>query len=368
LGVELDLHRLPLVSPWTSRRGVTRDRWSLVVRVRHGGVTGLGEAPLPLRLDEATAMSMARDAAARIPRLHVGEAFAVREGLDHAPGLPGWLRHGVLAAALDLSAREAGSSLAAWLVRALGSVDTPLQVHVGPGEALQVNGNLGPLPPEEGAARARSLVEQGFSTLKVKSLGDAKADALLLGAIRDELGDEVLLRLDANGAWSPKEVLGALRLLEPVSLQYVEEPLGEASDEERLMLARKSPVPVAWDESITGGRSARVLAPDAAALVVKPPRLGGVDRFLEVLAAAMQSETPMVVSTPLEGAIGRAVDLQLASLVPGGFAHGLGTGRVFASDLAEPSLLPENGSVRLPDGLGIGRFRLLEGTKMGVGH
>ncbi len=365
LDVSLSLHRLPLARPWTSRRGTTTQRWSVLVKVEGQGVRGLGEAPLPLRVQDP--LILVRNVASSLPRLRSGEVFAARDALDRA-GLHAWFRHGVMSALVDHGARLQGVSFATFLADAVRSPQNPVRVRVPPGGSIPVNGNLGPLDPEEAVQEGERLLQAGFSTIKVKSMGDADADARRLGALRRALGPDVFLRLDANGAWGVDEALDALKTLAPFSLQYVEEPLGEGSLGDRVRLAQKSPVPLAWDESVTDAQAASVLAPSAAALVVKPPRLGGVDRFLEVLAAGSGSATPLVVSTPLEGAIGRAVDLQLASLSPGSLAHGLGTGDALAGDLASPALLPEAGWVRMPPGPGIGAFELaLDGTRVSWG-
>lgn len=353
LELTLDLFELPLKHPWTSRKGTTKGRWSLLVRVHTDGITGWGEAPLPLRIERP--LALAREAAGLIPRLYPGEAFAARTSLDHA-GLPGWMRHGIINALMDHAARTRGVPLARFLADAMHT--SVIRIHTEPGQSVPVNGNVGIGDAEQTAQQARRLVDEGTTTLKVKSLGDARVDEKRLSAIRDAVGDEIKLRLDVNGAWNTEDAFDALQRLAPFNLEYIEEPLGDASLEQRARLNAKSPVGIAWDESVNDQESAEQLAPGAAALVVKPPRLGGVDRFLPVLAAAHHAETHVVVSTPLEGAIGRAVDLQLAALCMPGTAHGLGTGNELDSDLADPAPLPHRGHIQIPEGVGIGTFTL----------
>lgn len=364
-GLLLRLHQLPLKRAWTSRRGTTKERWSLVVTVHEDGVRGLGEAPLPLRTTDAN--RLVREETVRLPSLPVGDLQAAKAELDRSRLAP-WLRYGILSALVDHKARKDRVSFAAALCDWSKRSGMPCDPRVSAGGWLPVNGNIGPLEPDDAAAEAVRLVNEGFVALKVKSMGNAQADARRLGMIRRAVGSDVALRLDANGAWEVDEVMDALRVLAPYSLEYVEEPLGEGDLAMRARLAEKSVTPVAWDESVTGPHEAAVLAQTAAALVVKPPRLGGVDRFLGVLAAAMRAGTPVVVSTPLEGAVGRAVDLQLAALAGIKCAHGLATGEVFDEDLASGSEPIVGGRLRLPETPGIGELEpTLGGVDVGGG-
>ena len=75
------------------------------------------------------------------------------------------------------------------------------------------------------AADARRWAARGFGTFKLKvGAGD---DVAQVRAVREALGPEAKLRLDANGAWSVAEALGVLRMVEPLDVELVEQPVAE---------------------------------------------------------------------------------------------------------------------------------------------
>jgi len=96
-------------------------------------------------------------------------------------------------------------------------------------------------------------------------------------------------------------------------------------------------------------------------LVLKPPRLGGPDRTVEVIDAAANAGLRSVVTASLETAIGLTVALHCGALLPVPIPPcGIGTARFLARDLAPPPPIRE-GFMAVPDapGLGIAPFQAL---------
>jgi L-alanine-DL-glutamate epimerase-like enolase superfamily enzyme len=126
----------------------------------------------------------------------------------------GRLNDGALAAVdlalWDLEARRTGVPLAALLGAAHGA-DVALSATIA---AIDRAG---------AAAEAAAATEAGLRCLKLKvGVGD---DAGRLAAVRATVGQDVSLRIDANGAWSVQEAVAALGALAPVGLELVEEPV-----------------------------------------------------------------------------------------------------------------------------------------------
>ncbi|MBV8964666.1 MAG: O-succinylbenzoate synthase, partial [Mycobacteriaceae bacterium] len=140
------------------------------------------------------------------------------------------------------------------------------------------------------------------------------------------------VRVDANGGWSVEEAVTAARVLGP--LEYLEQPcktIGELAE-----VRRRVDVAVAADESIRKAsdplRVVRAEAADFAVLKVAP--LGGSWPLLKI---AEQINIPVVISSALDSAVGIATGLTAAAALPVlEHACGLGTGRLFAEDVAEP--------------------------------
>lgn len=177
----------------------------------------------------------------------------------------------------------------------------------------------------------------GARTAKVKVAepGQRLADDVeRVNAVR-ELIDTV--RVDANGGWSVDEAThAAAALTVDGPLEYLEQPC--ATIAELAELRRRVNVPIAADESIRKAQDplavVRAGAADVAVLKVAP--LGGVST---VLAIAAQIDIPIVVSSALDSAVGIGAGLAAAAALPElNHACGLGTGRLFIEDVAEPQL------------------------------
>ncbi len=141
------------------------------------------------------------------------------------------------------------------------------------------------------------------------------------------------VRVDANGGWTVAEAVAAAAALGP--LEYLEQPC--ATVDELAQLRRQIDVPVAADESIrkAGDPLAVVRAGAADIAVLKVAPLGGVSALL---AIAAQIDIPIVVSSALDSAVGIAVGLSAAAALPTlTHACGLGTGRLFVEDIADPA-------------------------------
>jgi len=143
------------------------------------------------------------------------------------------------------------------------------------------------------------------------------------------------VRVDANGGWSVDEATEAARALTADGpLEYMEQPCKTVP--ELAELRRRVDVPIAADESIRKADDplhvVRADAADIAVLKVAP--LGGVRKLLDI---AKQIDIPIVVSSALDSAVGIGQGLLAAAALPElRHACGLGTGGLFAEDVAEP--------------------------------
>ncbi|MBR7743284.1 o-succinylbenzoate synthase [Phycicoccus sp. BSK3Z-2] len=195
----------------------------------------------------------------------------------------------------------------------------------------------------------------GCTTAKVKVAepGQALADDLArVAAVRDLLGRSGRVRVDANGGWSVEQAADALAALAVHDLEYAEQPCAGVEElrDLRLLLARRGvEVLVAADESIRKAEDPLRVRDLGAAdvVVVKVAPLGGVRRALEVVDAC---GLPAVVSSALDTSVGTAAGVALAAALPAlDHACGLGTVALLEGDVADPSLLPNEGA--LPVGM-----------------
>jgi o-succinylbenzoate synthase len=203
--------------------------------------------------------------------------------------------------------------------------------------------------PAVDPATAHDLVRRsGCSTAKVKVAEPGQPgaeDEARLEAVRDALGPEGRIRVDANGAWDVDSAVTRITLLDRAAggLEYVEQPC--ASVEELAQVRKRVTVPVAADESIRRAddpyRVRDLEAADIAVLKVQP--LGGVRACLRI---AEDIGLPIVVSSALETSVGIAAGVALAAALPElPYACGLATVQLLTDDVAVEPLLPEGGSL-----------------------
>lgn len=181
--------------------------------------------------------------------------------------------------------------------------------------------------------------------VKVAEPGQRLADDVArVAAVREALGPEGRVRIDANGAWNVDEAERALHALAEYDLEYAEQPC--TSVEELAELRRRvryMGIPIAADESVRKAADPLAVARAGAAdlLVVKAQPLGGVRRALEIVAEA---GLPAVVSSALDTSIGLSMGAALAAALPElDYDCGLGTASLFTTDVADPALTPRGG-------------------------
>jgi O-succinylbenzoate synthase len=231
------------------------------------------------------------------------------------------------------------TTCARWLAAARESADVGWPAPVR--DAVEVNTTV----PAVDAQRAHEVVRgSGCRTAKVKvaepgqTLGD---DLARVEAVRDALGPNGRVRVDANGAWSVDDAVVALKALDHFDLEYAEQPVRTL--DEMAALRRRVDVRLAADESVrTADDPVRIAGLEAADVVVlKVQPLGGVRRCLEVAEAC---GLPVVVSSAVETSVGIAAGVALAAALPElPFACGLGTVQLLASDVTDNPLLPVDG-------------------------
>lgn len=357
--VAVHAYEAPLARPYVSAtaRHETRRGWIIQLET-DDGVTGLGEsAPLSNRTETPDQARQALLAAARSieddprgPSEVLDALDATLPALAEAPTA----RFAVELALLDLISKRAGQPLAGWLAAKLQAA------AAAPADEVPVNATIPACSLDETAKRARAAARAGFSTIKLKATGSFDQDADRVQVAREALGPDPRLRLDVNGAWpDPETALDRMDTLAPHDLEYVEQPLSPDAVDGMARLRRDSPVPVAADEPVLDLESARGILERGAAdvLVCKPMVLGGPLAALEIAQAAQTHEVPVVVTSTIDGAVGRAGALHTAAaLGERPLACGLATGALFEREPAAFDERIAGGRLAVPTAAGHGAW------------
>ena len=344
-GVELLRVRMPLVAPFRTSFGTQADRELLLLRA----VTSEGEG-----WGECGAMAGPLYSAEYIDGVeHVVQAFLVPALLAAgnltahrvAPLLAKFKGHRMAKAALEMAVLDAelrahGISFGT----ALGSTSdsVPCGVSVGIMDSIPalldaVGGYL-----DEGYLRIKLKIEPGWDVEPVR-------------AVRERFGDDVLLQVDANTAYTLADARHLTRL-DAFGLLLIEQPLDEEDVLGHADLARLIETPVCLDESITSAQSAAAAIRLGACQVVniKPGRVGGYLEARRIHDVCVAHGVPVWCGGMLETGIGRAANVALAAL-PGFVLPGdtSASGRYYRTDITEPFVLAD-GQLAVPKGPGLG--------------
>ncbi len=205
------------------------------------------------------------------------------------------------------------------------------------------------VPAVDAETAGRLSRESGCTAVKVKVAEPGQSledDVARVASVREALGRDGRIRVDANGAWTTEEAVEALNAMAAYDLEYAEQPC--ATVVECAALRRITTVPIAIDEAVrTADDPHHVVGLREAAdlLVLKVPPLGGVR---PALAVADTYGLPCVVSSALDTSVGLAAGLALAGSLPElPFACGLGSGQLLTTDVAADRLLPVDGALRV---------------------
>ncbi len=170
--------------------------------------------------------------------------------------------------------------------------------------------------PDEMARDAINAVERGYDTLKMKAGVNPSLDVERLSAIRQAVGYDVCIRIDANQAWTPKEAVRILNQMQEkgLNIELVEQPV-DAHDLEGLKyVTERSYVPVLADESIFSPADAMtVLQTHAADLInIKLMKCGGLYNALKIASAAEVYGVECMIGCMLEAKISVNAAVHLA--------------------------------------------------------
>lgn len=297
-----------LHTPFVTALRRTTTAESLVVEVVDSdGVSGFGEAP---QVWAVTGDSLAGSAACVEGPL---DAILRNSDPDDLHGTTRRVRCAVVGnraakaavdvALHDLVARRRGISLPTLLGGTAHRVATDVTVSAGDVEGI--------------ARTAADRVADGFTALKLKVGTDAATDAARVLAVREMVGPDVTLRLDANQGWSPREAVRVIGQLEDAGadVELVEQPVPAADIDGLAWVSDRVGTATMADETVFGVRDlVRVIERRAADLVnVKLAKCGGLIPARTLLELAEAHDMGTMVGSMMETHVGVGAAASLAA-------------------------------------------------------
>ena len=189
-------------------------------------------------------------------------------------------------------------------------------------------------------------LEEGFDCIKMK-IGaiDFEQECALLEYIRNRYSpEEIVLRVDANGAFSPDEALNKLRKLATYGLHSIEQPIAQGQIDAMAELCSKTPLPIALDEELIGVHSwedknilLETIKPQY--IILKPTLVGGLRSCREWIALAESKGIGWWMTSALESNVGLNAISQFTSTYPVKMPQGLGTGQLYHNNISSPLVI-----------------------------
>jgi len=248
-------------------------------------------------------------------------------------------------ACVDLGARRAGMPVHRYLGGAVK-------------DELRFNAWIGIVPPEQAAQQAVAWRDRGFRSAKVKVGNGIEADRDRIRAVRQAVGPDFQIRIDANAGYDAATSIRLARMVAPFDLQLFEQPVPADDIAGMARVRRESAgIPVMADESLLDHRSLiRIIRADAADIVkVKVMKQGGIFAARAIIATAESAGLRCVVGHGFGLGVNTNAELMLAA-TSACVLDGLEcVGPLnIADDIVTHSQDMRDGRVPLPDGPGLG--------------
>ena len=245
----------------------------------------------------------------------------------------------------DCMAQQAGMRLNQFLGGYQENIETDYTVSVN--------------SPEEMADDAEGYVKNGFSVLKVKvGKDEINTDIGRIQAIRDRVGPDVTIRLDANQGWNPKDAVRSIQKMEDLGLniEFIEQPV-KAHDLKGLKyVTDNTQIPIMADESIFSARDARVVLEMGAAdmINIKLMKAGGIHQALKIAKFADVYGVTCMVGSMIESKIGITAAAHFAASQPNIKYFDFDAPLMLAGDLITGGITYKDRLITFGSGKGLG--------------
>jgi len=275
--IEIIKLNIPLKEPVIISLGAIYKTENLLIKIHtDSGLTGTGEAS-PLRQIvgeiQASEFEIAKQLAACIKGKN---PLAIEDRLSEMDReIAG---NNTLKSAFDMALYDIlGKSAGMPLYQLLGGsnsreIYTDMTVYLG--------------SPEKMAAQALEYKNEGFPAIKVKLGTTEKEDIARIQAIREAIGYEIPLRIDANQEWDTITAIRTLKALEKYDVEHCEEPIAHWNNRDLVRVRNNSPISIMADESVFDHHDAFRLASMGACdyFNIKLSKTGGINNALKIIA------------------------------------------------------------------------------------
>lgn len=292
--IEIYKYSIPMV-PFVIATGTMHFAQNLLVRIHtDNGLIGIGECsafPMIAGETQATCYEMAKEFAVIWKNKDPLQIEARMKELDLFTAGNYTAKSAFDLALYDIAAKNANLPL----YRFLG----------GQKKILESDLTMGIDTPEKMAATAIEFKEKGVNIIKVKLGKNAKEDILRIKKIREAIGYEMQLRIDANQGWSYDDAVLALTGMADYQISFCEQPMRKWNDELLPKLMAISPISIMADESVfTHHDAERLIRHKACAYInIKFAKSGGICEAIKINKVAKDNGIVCMLGGMLESRV-----------------------------------------------------------------
>lgn len=290
--------------PFTIATGTMEYAQNLFIRIHtNEGITGKGECsafPMIAAETQATCYEMAKDFA----MLWKGKnPLEIEERLAELD----------LFTAGNYTAKSA-FDLALYDIAAQHARQPLYQFLGGKQKRIESDLTIGISDPASMAATAFSFKEKGVKMIKVKLGKKVGDDIERIKLIREAVGNDIILRIDANQGWSYEDAVKALTAMGDYQIQFCEQPMRKWNDELLPELCALSPIPVMADESVFTHHDAKRIIKNKAChyINIKFAKSGGIREAIRINEVAEANNIPCMLGGMLESKVALTAKVHFA--------------------------------------------------------
>ncbi|WP_186725661.1 mandelate racemase/muconate lactonizing enzyme family protein [Planomicrobium sp. CPCC 101110] len=304
------------VSFRTSYGDMPTSQSHIIVRITdEDEVTGIGEAsPLPFFTGEtAQMMKLAIESELR-PALigeHIFSIEKIHQKMD--------------AVLYPATGAKSAVDMALWDLKGK-RLQTPVYQLLGAEKKIvPLVYALGEDTPQNMARLAQEKTKQGFGTVKIKIGIDPEKDIEAVKQVRQAVGEEISLRVDANQGYTVKKAIKVMGKIEQYAIDYIEQPVPYWNTDGLAEIRRHTGIPIMADESIHSVQDALNLIHKGAVDLfgIKLIKCAGITQALKIFHLAEASGIDCVLISPWDTQLGTHAGGHISMLFSGGYAQEL---------------------------------------------
>lgn len=346
--VEIYKMDLDLVKPYTIALGTIKNSEQVFIKIyTNKDIYGVGEAS-PVMVVQGETQETAVTMAKLFAKVLINKnPLEIARRLQEINAVSPW--HNSIKSAFDMALYDIASK----------NAGMPLYQFLGGSNDKKIKsfGTVFIDTPEYMADTALILVKKGLEIIKVKLGKNVPADIERIRAIREKIGGDTPIFIDANQGYNEAEALKVLRAIEKYNVQSAEQPLPKDNIEGMARLNAISPIPIMADESLFDHRDAlRVVRYNACSTInIKLAKSGGIHNALKIHSIAEAADIKCQVGCMNETRLGLTALAHFALACKMVMYYDIDSNLLFKDDpITGGFTLNEDLSLKMPDAIGIG--------------